>query len=81
VLDDVVPAGVEFKLGTVTSTMPATVAYSIDGGTTWTYVPVSAGCAAPAGYDGCVNRVRWTLVAALAPSGTQSVLTWMAMVR
>ena len=81
VLDDVVPAGVMFKLGTVTSTVGATVAYSNNGGTTWTYTPVTAGCGAPAGYDACVNRIHWSLTAALAPSGTQSVLTWMAMVR
>ncbi|MCK5411880.1 MAG: hypothetical protein KAJ67_07285 [Gemmatimonadetes bacterium] len=38
-----------------------TVEYSDDGGATWTYSPVSEGCAAPVGYDGCVDRIRWTL--------------------
>ena len=37
------------------------VEYSNDGGTSWTYVPVSGGCAAPAGYDRCVNNIRWLL--------------------
>lgn len=80
VLSDSLPAGVEFKVGSVVSTMPSgmsvTVEYSNDAGATWTYTPVSAGCAAPAGYDGCVNRIRWLLLAnlsATAPDNTGNV--------
>lgn len=70
---DEVPPQVAFKIGSVTSSLPsgvtATVQYSNDGGSTWAYTPVSAGCGAPAGFDACVNRIRWVLSGALA-SGT-----------
>jgi hypothetical protein len=56
----------DFKLGSESHTMPpgssATVDYSSDGGASWTYTPISGGCAAPAGHDACVNRIRWTLL-------------------
>lgn len=65
---DEVPAQVLYKLGSIAQTLPggltATVEFSADGGTTWTYVPGTTPCAAlnvPSGYDGCVNRIRWTL--------------------
>ena len=62
---DTVPSAVQFKVGSVVSSPPAgvtaVVEYSKDGGATWTYVPAGAACGAPAGYDRCVNRVRWRL--------------------
>lgn len=62
---DSLPAEVQFKLGSVSTSFPAgigvTVEYSNDGGATWTYSPVSEGCGAPVGYDGCVDRIRWVL--------------------
>jgi uncharacterized repeat protein (TIGR01451 family) len=55
----------EFKVGSLTSALPAgltaTVQYSNDGGAGWGYAPVSLGCGAPANYDGCVTHIRWTL--------------------
>lgn len=36
---------------------------------------------APAGYDGLVNRVRWTLSAVLPPSATQSSVGFVARIR
>jgi trimeric autotransporter adhesin len=78
-VSDSVPPQVVFKLGSVSQTLPAgitaTVQYSNNAGTTWTYVPVSTGCGAPAGYDACVRRVRWTLTGDLpagAPASTSS---------
>jgi len=78
---------VRFKVGTVANTLPAgvsvTVEYSNDGGATWTYVPVSLGCAAPAGYDACVNRIRWTLLndlSAVAPDNV-AVFQFVAQIR
>lgn len=69
---DSVPTEVAFKLGSASQTLPAgltaTVSYSSDEGATWTYLPVSAGCGAPAGYDACVRRLRWTFDADL-PAG------------
>jgi hypothetical protein len=38
------------------------VEYSNDNGTSWSYQPVSGGCGAPAGYDGCVTRLRWRVL-------------------
>jgi hypothetical protein len=70
VLVDSLGANSDFKLGSVVTNLPAgiTVAleYSNDGGTSWTYAPVSAACGAPANFDGCVNRVRWRLLSSLS---------------
>src|SRR5205823_5326932 len=52
---DSIPATVQYKVASTSATLPAGVTaaieYSSDGGVTWTYVPVSAGCNAPAGFD------------------------------
>ena len=62
---DTLASTVQFKVGSVTATLPAGVAvvvqYSNDRGATWAYVPASAACGAPAGYDACVNGIRWQL--------------------
>ena len=52
---------VDFKVGSMTSSpgtsgLVATFSYSNDGGTTWTYTPVSGAGGAPAGYDRVVNE-------------------------
>ena len=80
VIVDSLPAEVQFKVGSVVSNLPAgisvVVEYSDNGGSSWTYVPVSGGCSAPAGYDACVNRVRWTLLndlSSIAPNNTGDV--------
>jgi uncharacterized repeat protein (TIGR01451 family) len=75
---DSVPPQVQFKVGSPTQALPAgvtsTTAYSSDG-TTWTYTPVSAGCGAPAGYDACVKKVRWSFTGSLAADPTTSLST------
>jgi uncharacterized repeat protein (TIGR01451 family) len=85
VLTDDVPPLVAFKIGSVSPTLPAgvsaAVAYSSNGGTTWTYTPVSGGCGQPAGYDGCVTKLLYTLSAALIPSATPSTIQYVARVR
>ena len=62
---DSLPSQVGFKMGSVSTTLPGgvtgTVAYSNNGGLSWAYVPVSAGCSAPAGYDYCVRDIRLSL--------------------
>ncbi|HEY6208937.1 MAG TPA: hypothetical protein VIW28_07760, partial [Gemmatimonadales bacterium] len=85
-VDTLAPA-VQFKVGSAVTTLPtgvtAVLSYSNDGGTTWTYVPVSAACSAPAGYDRCVNRIRWQLQNPLsytAPDNTGS-LQFVAQIR
>ena len=77
---DTVPSAVQFKVGSVVSSPPAgvtaVVEYSKDGGATWTYVPAGAACGAPAGYDRCVNRVRWRLqqpLSSAAPNNAGAV--------
>jgi uncharacterized repeat protein (TIGR01451 family) len=83
---NVVPAervflNVDFKVGSLTSNpgstgLVATFEYSNDGGTTWTYTPVSGGGGAPAGYDRLVTNVRWSFTGSLsqtAPNNSGSV--------
>jgi fimbrial isopeptide formation D2 family protein/uncharacterized repeat protein (TIGR01451 family) len=72
---------VDFKLGSMTSApgtsgLVATFEYSNNGGTTWTYTPVSGGGTAPAGYDRNVTNIRWTFSGNLSqtsPNNTGSV--------
>ena len=61
----------DFKVGSVTSALGTTgltvaVAYSNDGGTTFTYTPVSGGGGAAAGYDRSVTNIRWTFTGNLS---------------
>ena len=71
-VSDSVPPQVVFKLSSAAATLPAGITaatqYSSDGGATWSYAPVTGGCGAPAGYDACVRRIRWTLAGSL-PAG------------
>jgi uncharacterized repeat protein (TIGR01451 family) len=80
VVVDTIPTTVDLKLGSVVTNLPAgisvAVEYSNDGGSTWTYTPASGACSAPAGYDRCVNRIRWRLLDPLLsvpPDNTGSV--------
>ncbi len=80
VIVDSLAAEVDFKVGTVVNNLPAgvtaTVEYSNDGASTWTYTPVSAGCSAPTTYDGCVTHIRWTLqndLSYIGPDNTGNV--------
>ncbi len=84
---DSIPATVQYKVASTSATLPAGVTaaieYSSDGGVTWTYVPVSAGCSAPPGFDRCVNRIRWRLLTALssvAPNN-QGTLLFISRIR
>ena len=65
VVVDSMAVELDFKVGSVVNNLPAgvtaTVEYSNDAGSSWTYVPVSAGCGAPATYDSCLTHIRWTL--------------------
>jgi uncharacterized repeat protein (TIGR01451 family) len=86
-LIDSIPSWVEFKTSSASTTLPAGVSalvdYSNDGGLTWTYVPASGACSAPAGFDRCVNRIRWRLQAVLssvAPNN-QGTLQFMSRIR
>ena len=71
----------DFKVGSITSNpgttgLTATIEYSNDGGTTWTYTPVSGGGGAPAGYDRSVTNIRWSFTGNLSqtsPNNTGSV--------
>ena len=59
-----------------TSGLVATFAYSNDGGTTWTYTPVSGAGGAPAVYDRVATNVRRVFAGTLsqtAPDNTGSV--------
>lgn len=72
---------VDFKIGSMTSApgstgLVATFEYSNNGGTSWTYTPVSGGGGAPAGYDRLVTNIRWSFAGSLShtsPNNTGSV--------
>lgn len=87
VVTDLLPSQLLFKLGSVQETLPAgvtaTVSFSADGGATWTHAPASGGCGAPAGYDACVQRIRWTLAGTLPadPAHSAGTLRFVARIR
>jgi trimeric autotransporter adhesin len=64
-------ANTDFKVGSETHNLGTTgltvmVAYSSNGGSTWTYTPASGAGGAPAGYDRLVTHVRWTFTGNLS---------------
>jgi len=71
VITDPIPSFTDFKVGSVTNSLGTTgltviVAYSNNGGSTWTYPPASGGGGAGAGYDRLVTNVRWTFTGNLS---------------
>lgn len=87
VLVDTLSTAVQFQIGSVVNNMPSgvsvTVEYSNNAGSTWTYVPASAACGGPAGYDRCVNRVRWRLLNPLSATPPDNVgsVSFIASIR
>ncbi len=87
VVVDTLRSTVQFKVGSVSNSLPAGVSvvveYSNDGGSTWTYVPASGACSAPAGYDRCVNDVRWRLLNSLTatPPDNSGTVSLVASIR
>jgi len=83
-VDSVAPQTV-FKVGSTSSTLPSgvsvTVAYSNDGGTTWTYTPASGACAAPVGFDACVNRIRWSFLNPLSNASGSNAASFSFIAR
>jgi len=75
---DTLPAQLGFKVGSVSAALPpgmsSSTSYSSNGGTTWSYVPVSAGCGAPAGYDYCVRNIRTSLGDAQGNMGPSQIV-------
>jgi uncharacterized repeat protein (TIGR01451 family) len=78
---------VQFKVGSVSTSLPAgisvVVEYSNDGGASWTYVPASGACSAPAAYDRCVTAVRWRLLNSLSatPPDNSGTVSLVASIR
>jgi len=87
VMVDTLAPAVRFKVGSVATTLPAGVSalvqYTSVGDTTWTYVPASGACSGPAGYDGCVTRIRWRLQNPLsyAAPNNAGTLQFVAQIR
>jgi uncharacterized repeat protein (TIGR01451 family) len=52
---------------------PGPISYSADGGTTWTYTPVSGAGGAPTGFDGAVTHIRITLTGNMGSARNFSV--------
>ena len=70
----------EFTDGTPASGLtPDAALYSSDGGATYTYVPVSGGGGAPAGFDGLVSHFRLPLSGNMPP-GSSFTITYTARV-
>lgn len=70
-MTDPIPANTDFKINSEAHSLGTTglgvaVTYSKDGGTSWTYTPVSGGGSAPAGYDRNVTHIRWAFSGSLA---------------
>jgi uncharacterized repeat protein (TIGR01451 family) len=67
----------DFKVGSVTTTLGSlstvAVAYSNDGGATFTYTPTSGAGGAPAGYDRNVTHLRLTFGGSLNSGSSGSV--------
>ncbi|MBD0373456.1 MAG: hypothetical protein ICV60_21655 [Pyrinomonadaceae bacterium] len=64
-----------FKVGSVTTSIVSTgltmqTFYSNNGGSTYTYTPVSGGGGAPAGYDANVTHIRFQFTGNLSQSST-----------
>lgn len=81
-----IPTQMALKVGSLQETLPSgitvAVTYSSDGGTNWTYTPTSGGCGAPSGYDGCAQRIRWTVQGDFPPnSSTAGTLRFVARIR
>jgi hypothetical protein len=81
VITDPTPPNTDFKLDSVATDLGTTglivaIAYSNDGGSTWTYTPTSEAGGAPAGYDRSLTNIRWTFSGNLSktpPNNTGSV--------
>ena len=73
VIQNPIPASTQFKVGSSrTGTPPKSITgvkpqYSSDDGTTWEYVPISAGGGAPVYYDANVTHVRFVMNGTLPP--------------
>lgn len=65
----------QFIAGSSGLTM-GTPVYSNNGGTTWTYTPVSGGGGAPAGYDGAVTNFRIPLTGTMNGGGANYILRY-----
>lgn len=81
VLTDPVPANTDFRVGSPAQNLGSTglavaVSYSNDNGASWTYMPVSGGGSAPAGYDRNVTHIRWAFagnLSQISPNNSGSV--------
>jgi hypothetical protein len=68
-------ADVDYKLGSASISSPwsATIEFSDDGGSTWSYPPVSGGAGAPSGYDRAVTNIRWSVTGNVAAGATGTI--------
>ena len=80
VLVDSLRNNVDFKLGSVTSSLgtsglTVSAAYSNNGAVSFSYTPVSGAGGAAVGYDRTVTHVRWTFTGSLSQTGPNNVVS------
>ncbi len=83
---DPVPANTDFQISSAATTLTnsnltVSVNYSNDGGSTWTYTPVSGGGGAPSGYDRNVTSVQFVFSGSLSYNSPYNTGTFSLAVR
>jgi len=82
VVTDHLPEQIFFKLGSVETTLPAGIGAVLEyfDGSLWSSDPPNDTCGAPAGYNGCVTKIRWSVEQPLPP-GESGTLVLVVRVR
>jgi uncharacterized repeat protein (TIGR01451 family) len=76
VVTDHLPQHILLHLGSIQITVPGGIPVALDyfADDEWSPAPPAGGCSAPAGYDACVSRLRWSLEQPLAPGGRGTIV-------
>ncbi len=86
VIADPIPTSTDYQVipgAAVTTSAGLTfvIEYSSDGGTTWTYIPISGAGGAPTNYDRTITNIRWRAIAGNLSAGTPGDVTFTVKIR